>query len=122
MQWGGFRCVAACLVAALITTSSWAAEGSAPQGSAQVMQPPSVSGPAGSSSEENEIRIVREQIAKAPDDVLQYIHLGYLLLNAGAPAEAKTAFDEALKRNEHYDRGGDNPGPAPGTSRRLSRY
>jgi predicted Zn-dependent protease len=44
---------------------------------------------------------VREQIAQSPDDVLLYVRLGYLLLNAGEPAEAKTAFDEALKRNRH---------------------
>jgi tetratricopeptide (TPR) repeat protein len=44
---------------------------------------------------------MREQIAKAPDDAVLYVRLGYLLLNAGAPADAKTAFDDALKRNEH---------------------
>jgi tetratricopeptide (TPR) repeat protein len=94
-------CVAACLVAALTAPYSWAAEGSAPHGSAPEKEPPSVSGPASPSSEENEIRSVREQIAKTPDDTLLYVRLGYLLLNAGAQAEAKTAFDEALKRNDH---------------------
>jgi tetratricopeptide (TPR) repeat protein len=97
LQW----CVAACLVAALASPYSFAAEGSAPQGSAPEKEPPTATGPANPSSQENEIRSVREQIAKAPDDVLLYVRLGYLLLNAGAPAEAKTAFDEALKRNEH---------------------
>ena len=101
MQKGRLRCVAACLVAALITPSSWAAEGSATQGPAPEKQLTPVSGPSNSSSEQNEIRSVREQIAKAPDDALLYVRLGYLLLNAGAPAEAKTAFDDALKRNSH---------------------
>jgi tetratricopeptide (TPR) repeat protein len=101
MSVGRLRFVALCLVAALFSPSSWAGEGSAPQGAAPEKVPPSVSGPAGSSSGENEIRSMREQIAQAPDDVLLYVRLGYLLLNAGAPAEAKTAFDEALKRNSH---------------------
>jgi len=103
LQWSKFSCMAACLVAALIIPSSWAAEVSAPQGPATEKAPPSapVSGQSVSRPDESEIRNVREQIAKAPDDVLLYIRLGYLLLNAGAPAEAKTAFDEALKRNEH---------------------
>jgi tetratricopeptide (TPR) repeat protein len=97
----GFRCVAVCLVAALISPSSWAAEARAPQVPAPEKEQPTVSGPAGSSSEEHEIRSVREQIAKTPDDALLYVRLGYLLLNAGAPADAKTAFDDALKRNNH---------------------
>ena len=101
LQRGSLGCVAVCLCAALITPPAWAAEGSAPLVPAPEKGPTSVSGPASPTPGENEIRSLREQIAQAPDDVLPYVRLGYLLLNAGAPAEAKTAFDEALKRNGH---------------------
>ncbi|KAB0669540.1 tetratricopeptide repeat protein [Oryzomonas sagensis] len=85
---------------ALTAVSSWAADGTASKAAAE-KEPPPVSAPAAPHSRDNEILGLREQIARAPDDAVLYVRLGYLLLDADAPAEAKTAFDEALKRNQH---------------------
>jgi len=101
-----FRGMAACLAAAAIITSSWAMEGSAPQaatpqGPAPAKEPPTASSQTVSISEGADVHNLREQIAKTPDDALLYVRLGYLLLNSGVLADAKTAFDDALKRNSH---------------------
>jgi|GEM_PF-655281 len=95
--------VLACLGAVLACSSSWAADGGTPtpQGAVPEKQPAPVSVPANPLPGEDEIRSLREQIAQAPDDALLHVRLGYLLLNAGALAEAKSAFDDALNRNRY---------------------
>jgi len=87
--------------AVLVCSSSWAADGGAPQAAAPEKAPVSVSAPAATNPWENEIRVLRGQIAQTPDDSLLYVRLGYLLLNTGELTEAKSAFDDALKRNQH---------------------
>jgi len=98
---GRLWCALAGIGAVLVCTASWAADGDAPQGAAPEKLPAPVSAPAAANPWENEIRGLRGQIAQAPDDSLLYVRLGYLLLNAGELTEAKSAFDDALKRNQH---------------------
>lgn len=84
---------------ALVAVSSWAAGGTAPKAAAEKVPP--AAAPADPHSRDNEISSLREQIVRAPDDAVLYVRLGYLLLDANVPAEAKAAFDEALKHNRH---------------------
>lgn len=99
LRQGRLWCVAAGLLAAFLVSPR--AADSASQGTAPEKQPLSASRPVSPNSLEDGIRSLREQIARTPDDALLQVRLGYLLLDAGATAEAKAAFDEALKRNRH---------------------
>jgi len=81
----------------VIAASSWALEGGAPPGT----DPLTAAAPVAAKAENPEIIAIRGQIGTTPDDPLLYVRLGYLLLNSNALADAKSAFDEALKRNSH---------------------
>ncbi|QEM68139.1 tetratricopeptide repeat protein [Geobacter sp. FeAm09] len=98
---GGGRWGVRAVMAALMVAAPWTAGAAAPEAAAPAQTAPPVVAPVAPGSGDSELFSLREQIARAPEDAVLHVRLGYLLLNAGALAEAKTAFDEALKHNRH---------------------
>jgi cytochrome c-type biogenesis protein CcmH/NrfG len=87
--------VAACLLTLLVSAPSWSADQVKAESAGK--QPTAPSAPV--SALEDDIRTLRELIAKAPADDIQHVRLGYLLLNKGAVDDARVSFGEALKLN-----------------------
>jgi Flp pilus assembly protein TadD len=89
--------VAACLLTLFLSGPSWSADQNQVKVESAEKQPAAPSAPTGAL--EDDIRTLRELIAKAPADDIQHVRLGYLLLNKGAVDEARVSFGEALKLN-----------------------